>query len=83
MKKACGDAHMKSILAIGELGSMENVYKVKLWANKTVECEDNHTKVLISYIPMDIKRSDCVQCIHIPKEPEIFFSSYTGKTSCI
>ena len=31
MKKACGDAHMKSILAIGELGSMENVYKVKLW----------------------------------------------------
>ena len=41
MKKACGDAHMKSILAIGELGSMENVYKViqsgfiKLWSVKT------------------------------------------------
>ncbi|XP_023335257.1 deoxyribose-phosphate aldolase isoform X2 [Eurytemora carolleeae] len=30
MKKACGDAHMKSILAIGELGSMENVYKASL-----------------------------------------------------
>jgi len=29
MKEACGPAHMKSILAIGELGSMENVYKVK------------------------------------------------------
>ena len=28
MKAACGDAHMKSILAIGELGSMINVYKV-------------------------------------------------------
>ena len=28
MKEACGLAHMKSILAIGELGSMENVYKV-------------------------------------------------------
>ena len=25
---ACGSAHMKSILAIGELGSMTNVYKV-------------------------------------------------------
>ena len=41
MKKACGDAHMKSILAIGELGSMENVYKViqsgsiTLWSVKT------------------------------------------------
>jgi deoxyribose-phosphate aldolase len=30
MKEACGPAHMKSILAIGELGSMENVYKVLL-----------------------------------------------------
>jgi hypothetical protein len=29
MKEACGTAHMKSILAIGELGSLENVYKVK------------------------------------------------------
>ena len=26
---ACGSAHMKSILAIGELGSMTNVYKVR------------------------------------------------------
>ena len=30
MKSACGSAHMKSILAIGELGSMNNVYKVNL-----------------------------------------------------
>merc|ERR1712158_124165 len=30
MKKACGSAHMKSILAIGELGSMNNVYKASL-----------------------------------------------------
>lgn len=30
MKAACGDAHMKSILAIGELGSMNNVYKCSL-----------------------------------------------------
>ena len=29
MKAACGPAHMKSILAIGELGTMENVYKVQ------------------------------------------------------
>jgi len=30
MKAACGSAHMKSILAIGELGSMANVYKASL-----------------------------------------------------
>merc|ERR1719382_1014557 len=30
MKAACGSAHMKSILAIGELGSMTNVYKASL-----------------------------------------------------
>ena len=30
MKAACGLAHMKSILAIGELGSMNNVYKASL-----------------------------------------------------
>ena len=30
MKEACGSAHMKSILAIGELGSMNNVYKCSL-----------------------------------------------------
>jgi len=30
MKAACGKAHMKSILAIGELGSMNNVYKCSL-----------------------------------------------------
>jgi len=30
MKAACGPAHMKSILAIGELGSMTNVYKASL-----------------------------------------------------
>lgn len=30
MKQACGEAHMKSILAIGELGSMNNVYKCSL-----------------------------------------------------
>ena len=31
MKAACGpDVHMKSILAIGELGSMNNVYKASL-----------------------------------------------------
>ena len=31
MKAACGpDVHMKSILAIGELGNMANVYKASL-----------------------------------------------------
>ena len=32
MKKACGNAHMKSILAVGELGSLENIYKASFVA---------------------------------------------------
>jgi deoxyribose-phosphate aldolase len=30
MREACGDAHMKTILATGELGSLKNVYKASL-----------------------------------------------------
>ncbi|GAB1599715.1 deoxyribose-phosphate aldolase-like [Argonauta hians] len=30
MKEACGEAHMKAILAVGELGSMTNVYKASI-----------------------------------------------------
>ena len=36
MKTACGSAHMKSILAIGELGTMENVYKVNEYINLNI-----------------------------------------------
>ncbi len=32
MKEACGTAHMKSILAVGELGSLENVYRASMVA---------------------------------------------------
>lgn len=32
MKEACGKAHMKSILAVGELGSLENIYKASFIA---------------------------------------------------
>ena len=32
MNEACGKAHMKSILAVGELGSLENVYKCSMIA---------------------------------------------------
>lgn len=32
MKKACGDAHMKTILAVGECDSYENIYKASLIA---------------------------------------------------
>ncbi|KAE8746408.1 hypothetical protein FOCC_FOCC006903 [Frankliniella occidentalis] len=32
MKEACGSAHLKTILAVGELGSFENVYKASLVA---------------------------------------------------
>ena len=32
MKEACGKAHMKSILAVGELGTLENVYKASFVA---------------------------------------------------
>ncbi len=37
MKEACGKAHMKSILAVGELGSMENVYKASYVAMMAVK----------------------------------------------
>jgi len=30
MREACGEAHMKTILATGELGSLVNVYKASL-----------------------------------------------------
>lgn len=29
-REACGDAHMKTILAVGELGTFTNVYKASL-----------------------------------------------------
>lgn len=32
MREACGDAHMKSILAVGELSNLTNVYKASLVA---------------------------------------------------
>ena len=31
-REACGDAHMKTILAIGELGTFTNIYKASLVA---------------------------------------------------
>ena len=30
MREACGEAHLKTILATGELGNMVNVYKASL-----------------------------------------------------
>ena len=30
MREACGDAHLKTILATGELGSLTNVYKASM-----------------------------------------------------
>jgi len=30
MKEACGSAHLKTILATGELGSLTNVYKASM-----------------------------------------------------
>ena len=32
MRSACGDAHMKSILAVGELSTLTNVYRASLVA---------------------------------------------------
>ena len=32
MRQACGSAHMKAILAVGELGSLTNVYRASLIA---------------------------------------------------
>lgn len=30
MREACGEAHLKTILAVGELGSLVNVYKASM-----------------------------------------------------
>ena len=30
MREACGEAHLKTILATGELGNMANIYKASL-----------------------------------------------------
>ena len=30
MREACGKAHLKTILATGELGNLENVYKASM-----------------------------------------------------
>lgn len=30
MREACGEAHLKTILATGELGTMSNVYKASM-----------------------------------------------------
>jgi deoxyribose-phosphate aldolase len=30
MREACGEAHLKTILATGELGTMTNIYKASL-----------------------------------------------------
>ncbi len=32
MREACGEAHLKSILATGDLGTLTNVYKASLGA---------------------------------------------------
>lgn len=32
MRKACGESHMKSILAVGELCTLTNIYKASLVA---------------------------------------------------
>ncbi|MCL4124764.1 UNVERIFIED_CONTAM: hypothetical protein GTU68_047056 [Idotea baltica] len=32
MRKACGDSHMKAILAVGELGSLTTVYRASIVA---------------------------------------------------
>lgn len=41
-REACGDAHMKTILAVGELGTFTNVYKASL-----VSMMAGQTKALI------------------------------------
>ena len=40
-REACGDAHMKSILAIGELGTFTNVYKASMVAMMAGQCPHN------------------------------------------
>lgn len=37
-RKACGEAHLKTILATGELGSLTNVYKASMIAMMAGKC---------------------------------------------
>lgn len=39
-REACGTAHMKTILAVGELGTFTNVYKASLVAMMAGESTD-------------------------------------------
>lgn len=42
-REACGDAHMKTILAIGELATFTNVYKaslVAMMAGQSITCSE-------------------------------------------
>lgn len=37
-RAACGEAHLKTILATGELGSLDNVYKASMIAMMAGKC---------------------------------------------
>ncbi|GLD53233.1 deoxyribose-phosphate aldolase [Lates japonicus] len=50
-REACGDAHMKTILAIGELGTFTNVYKASMVAMMAGQSQHSllyHVSVFLS-----------------------------------
>lgn len=61
MREACGDAHMKTILATGECGTLANVYKASLvcmMAGKSMQ----FTICSLSRFLLWIKAFDMVMC---------------------
>ena len=64
MREACGDAHLKTILAVGELGSLENVYKASLVCMMAGA----------DFIKTSTGEDVCCQCYISPKQP----IDYTG-----
>ena len=78
MKAACGHAHMKSILAIGELGSMNNVYKVSQLLELLETCQSLSVRLMVLVM---------VKCLQFPVQCSLvcmmagsdFIKTSTGK----
>lgn len=61
MREACGEAHMKTILATGECGTMVNVYKASM------VCMMAGTVRLLSYIEaLSVTTQVVYLCTYVP-----------------
>lgn len=54
-REACGDAHMKTILAVGELETLSNVYKASMVAMMAGQCHGATQTQLRSSLPLHVR----------------------------